>query len=896
MEDNFHYYTKAGLEHLAEKRGVPLQPRMTVRQLTKRLRDHQKTQGQRSNEPSADASSNESPATHGLSNGLGQGRHQRGGKNQSEKSTHTHVHAGSDKHQMENVLAGRESSKDTLATLRAIAQAVKIPIVLPFTIFLSALVLDSAGYFPFAFDVASQAPALLTLVVLFCFTKITIDPQEANSVGELKGHEDSGDARNSSDINITTHVSTDDSLHDTDRKMLSYADEDKRALLEEIATLRGKTEHLLEELERYKSDKEAYIESNEITKKDLELVRVRNQELENTDQARTDSNNDLQAENTALITAQSRLERRIEELESCVKISNESYTSLEQSNSMLKADLSRLVAQHFRQISFYVIGRVRAACEDVTQELAGITVTQDNTITLPSWRLKLDNSQDKSTHPSVWDYAFGPQATNQDVFMKIEPWIEINLTGQDICIMAVGQSGTGKSYTLFNQTDSVVVLSAKKLFDRLTLRHSHGFEVRCSAVEIYLNTFRDLLSKGSIPIVRNKQLSTSKQFEQLAALSAPSARNVADFVRRACDGRKVASTLKNSKSSRGHMIFLITVSAVPGMLDSQMCFIDLAGNESGPTAEDSEIRVKETKSIHESLSSVYNYLLNPDTFPPGRGNLLEDFLRNDLRSPKMVLMPHISPFTQDLEKSLTTARSIDQYVFHQGETLARHANRSQLEVRRLFYRLLHLFPEDAPFAPHMEIAATSGGTALHATSSSTEEAQQFGTFAVHDIEGASTQPYVTDRTTLDASSSQLGDQLHSTATESMNSGLSALPRHLKWADAYSSWGPTSPRYSPVPATMPPAAGEEVQQPPPTSATYDFGRASTQPCDIDRTTSNASSSPIEDPPQSSVTEPVDFGPSMSFQQALDRHLAKWNESEEAPSSSQRQGGSKKRRLS
>ncbi|KAH0353179.1 hypothetical protein KCU81_g1790, partial [Aureobasidium melanogenum] len=711
IDDDYDLYTKVGLFKIATQRGVSVNAKMTKRQVHEVLREHLNPGGPESTTtqekpaqtqptkrsrqriklrgPKGSASSDEPTGS------LGSGGPVTSAVATEEKTKKQKEKKGDSVRHKDRGLVGR-----TMGTPLAIIEFGRVPAALSCMLFLTAVFLDAAGWFPFDIDVATKAPAVTLIIVFLCLVKFVLQETVYSCLGPnlkriidhfpvkgfhpsrvqddvVRGHGDTSTCPVSTGtphaVNTSTSIGSD--LPDADLKLLTYADADKRLLLEENIMLKVKQDDFLMTLGTLERDLSSISAAKAITEEDVTTLREDKQKLHEENEALRDQNRSLEQGNATLQTHKQTLETEnatlsaecgslrdgTEYLRESLRVSEQKSRLLEEKNNSLECDLRQLAKRHFLSITLQIISRIRPAADSIKAgELADITVTGGNTVNIPSSRFRYDNTPVKDQFTASWDHAFGPGATNADVFHNIEPWIEVHLTGQRICIMTIGQSGTGKSHTLFNQADSVVILASKKLFERLPYAHPGGFEVTCSAVEIYLDNSRDLLGEHVAVDTGTRRSSALKTFPSLAALSAGSAESVADLVRKACSNRKVDKTLRNASSSRGHMIFLIRSTSASKDFDTQMCFIDLAGNEAGPNKDDSGVRVKETQFIHESLSSVQHFLLNPEAFAPGRTGLLTAFLKQHVHPSKMVLMPHISPYQHDLEKSLTIAKFADK--------------------------------------------------------------------------------------------------------------------------------------------------------------------------------------------------------------------------------------------
>lgn len=190
-------------------------------------------------------------------------------------------------------------------------------------------------------------------------------------------------------------------------------------------------------------------------------------------------------------------------------------------------------------------------------------------------------------------------ATQQDVFHDLGvPLLRSGLAGFNGCLVAYGQTGAGKSYTVLGEADQPGVLP--RLVEGLlqerswavgggTGGSSAGFELRVwlSAVEIYSERLRDLLSPVCLP-ERSERLAFVEHptlgVQLLGATEAPcleatDAQQLLDYA-----ARKRAATAVNAggrSSSRSHALFVLRLEVRQGNrnMHSKVVLADLAGSE-----------------------------------------------------------------------------------------------------------------------------------------------------------------------------------------------------------------------------------------------------------------------------------------------------------------------------
>jgi len=104
---------------------------------------------------------------------------------------------------------------------------------------------------------------------------------------------------------------------------------------------------------------------------------------------------------------------------------------------------------------------------------------------------------------------FAPDANQTDVFAQVRPLVEGVVSGYNATVLAYGSTGSGKTHTIMGQGgidaaieasgaighgSGVLARTVSALFSRIADRAGErDFTVRLSYVELYNNTFRDLL-------------------------------------------------------------------------------------------------------------------------------------------------------------------------------------------------------------------------------------------------------------------------------------------------------------------------------------------------------------------------------------------------------------------
>lgn len=267
-----------------------------------------------------------------------------------------------------------------------------------------------------------------------------------------------------------------------------------------------------------------------------------------------------------------------------------------------------------------------------------------------------------------FDKVFPQESIQEDVFAEVEPIIRSALDGHNVCILAYGQTGTGKTYTMEGTTESpgIIPRVLQELFHLSSSDSSISFTFSISMLEVYLGSIRDLLaprpsSRKYTSSRCNLNIQTdSKGSVEIDGLTEVEISNFTKAKWWYHKGRRVRSTSwtnVNETSSRSHCLTKISIyrygDALGGKAEtSKLWMVDLGGSErllkTGATGQ----TLDEGRAINLSLSAlgdVIAALRRKRGHVPYRNSKLTQVLKDSLGDRSKVLMVvHVSPYEEDV--------------------------------------------------------------------------------------------------------------------------------------------------------------------------------------------------------------------------------------------------------
>ena len=267
---------------------------------------------------------------------------------------------------------------------------------------------------------------------------------------------------------------------------------------------------------------------------------------------------------------------------------------------------------------------------------------------------------------------YDPATTQEDIYeLAAKKSIEDVIKGYNSTIFAYGQTGAGKSFTMFGDINllelkGIIPRSCMHIFDHISRdRSGTEYTIKCSFLEIYKEIVRDLLNPGQAGkqgLKIREAPGRGVWVEGLHEAYVACERDVLDLIQKGESQRAVSSTNMNATSSRSHSLFILILhqkSPDGSTKEGKLNLADLAGSEKvGKTGATGDT-LEEAKKINQSLSALGNCInaltKSKKTHVPYRDSKLTFILRESLGGNcKTTLLIACSPHIFNLEETVST--------------------------------------------------------------------------------------------------------------------------------------------------------------------------------------------------------------------------------------------------
>ncbi|CAL9071341.1 unnamed protein product [Musa textilis] len=219
---------------------------------------------------------------------------------------------------------------------------------------------------------------------------------------------------------------------------------------------------------------------------------------------------------------------------------------------------------------------------------------------------------ERSVYPTAYtfDRAFGCDCNTRRVYDEGAKEVALSvISGINASIFAYGQTSSGKTYTMAGVTEYTM----EDVYDHIKKHEEREFVLRFSAMEIYNEAVRDLLSSDGSPLRLLDDPERGTVVEKLTEETPRDRWHLGELLSTCAAQRQVEETSLNETSSRSHQILRLTIESTAreskgrdgsSALLAAVNFVDLAGSERASQASSAGNRLKEGCHINRSLLTL----------------------------------------------------------------------------------------------------------------------------------------------------------------------------------------------------------------------------------------------------------------------------------------------------
>ncbi|KAL7156544.1 hypothetical protein ABFS83_02G017200 [Erythranthe nasuta] len=230
----------------------------------------------------------------------------------------------------------------------------------------------------------------------------------------------------------------------------------------------------------------------------------------------------------------------------------------------------------------------------------------------PTTILYRNSLQERSGLPTAYsfDRVFRGDCPTREIYDEGTKDIALSVVGGiNSTIFAYGQTSSGKTYTMNGITEYAVA----DIYDYILRHEERAFALKFSAMEIYNEVVRDLLSTDNTPLRLMDDPEKGTIIEKLTEETLRDRNHLKELLSICAAQRQIGETLLNETSSRSHQILRLTIESSAReflgkgnstTLAASVNFVDLAGSERASQALSVGQRLKEGCHINRSLLTL----------------------------------------------------------------------------------------------------------------------------------------------------------------------------------------------------------------------------------------------------------------------------------------------------
>ncbi|KAF6160548.1 hypothetical protein GIB67_019488 [Kingdonia uniflora] len=219
---------------------------------------------------------------------------------------------------------------------------------------------------------------------------------------------------------------------------------------------------------------------------------------------------------------------------------------------------------------------------------------------------------ERSPYPTgyTFDKVFWNDCPTEQVYEEAAKEVALSVvSGINSSIFAYGQTSSGKTYTMSGVTECAV----SDIYDHIQEHKERAFVLKFSAMEIYNEAVRDLLSADGTPLRLLDDPERGTVVDRLIEETVIDQDHLHELLSLCATQRQIGETCLNENSSRSHQILRLTIESSTreylgkdnsSTLTASVDFVDLAGSERASQALSAGTRLKEGCHINRSLLTL----------------------------------------------------------------------------------------------------------------------------------------------------------------------------------------------------------------------------------------------------------------------------------------------------
>ncbi|KAL9229188.1 hypothetical protein vseg_004681 [Gypsophila vaccaria] len=273
---------------------------------------------------------------------------------------------------------------------------------------------------------------------------------------------------------------------------------------------------------------------------------------------------------------------------------------------------------------------------------------------------------ERSMYPNAYNFdrVFGNDCSTKKVYEEAAKEVALSvLNGINSSVFAYGQTSSGKTFTMTGITHYAV----SDIYDYIEKHKEREFVMKFSAIEIYNEHVRDLLSSDPTPLRCLDDPERGTVVERLTEEVLTDRGHLLELIAVCEAQRQTGETCLNETSSRSHQVLRLTIESSArrfgggnsSMLSANVNFVDLAGSERTSQTLSTGTRLKEGSHINRSLLTLGKVIRTLSKGPKGhvpyRDSKLTRILHNSLGgNARTAIICTMSPAHSHLEQTRNT--------------------------------------------------------------------------------------------------------------------------------------------------------------------------------------------------------------------------------------------------